>query len=79
MTAAGRLLPTNMLRNPNVAVYELTELIEDAPAPGVVKSHGVDPYLSEFTAIVSFALNVTCTPDSELARRLTSGSTRLFR
>ena len=36
-------------------------------------SHCVDPYLSEFAAIVSFALNVTCTPDSELARRLTSG------
>ena len=77
VTAAGRLLPTSMLRNPNVAVYELTELIEDAPAPGVFMSHGVDPYLSEFAAIVSFSLNVTCTPDSELARRLTSGQQSL--
>lgn len=32
-TVAGRLLPTGMQQDPNAAVYELTELIEDAPAP----------------------------------------------
>ena len=72
-TAAGRLLPTSMLRDTKTLVYELTERIEDAPADGVVMSHGIDPYLTDFAAIVSFALNVTCTPDAELTRRLTSG------
>ena len=72
-TAAGRLLPTSYLGDAKAAVYELTELIEDAPVPGAVASHGIDPYLNDFAAIVSFALNVTCTPDSDLTRRLTSG------
>ena len=72
-TAAGRLLPTSNLGNSRTAVYELTELIEDPPVPGAIASHGVDPYLSDFAAIVSFALNVTCTADSELTRRLTGG------
>ena len=72
-TAAGRLLPTSNLSDSKTAVYELTELIEDPPVPGGVASHGVDPYLSDFAAIVSFALNVTCTADSELTRRLTGG------
>ena len=70
-TAAGRLLPTSFLRDTGTAVYELTELIEGEPGPGAVVSHGIDPYVSDFTAIVSFALNVTCTPDHELTRRLT--------
>ncbi len=47
--------------------------MEDALAPGVVASHGIDPYLNDFSAIVSFALNIICTPDPELTRRLTSG------
>ena len=72
-TAAGRLLPTSNLGDSRTAVYELTELIEDPPVPGAVASHGVDPYLSDFAAIVSFALNVTCTADAELTRRLTGG------
>ena len=72
-TAAGRLLPTSNLSDSKTVVYELTELIEDPPVPGGVASHGVDPYLSDFAAIVSFALNVTCTADSELTRRLTGG------
>ena len=71
-TVAGRLLPTSFLRDTTTAVYELTELIEHAPAAGVVASYGIDPYLSDFAALVSFALNVTCTPDPELTRRLTS-------
>ena len=71
-TAAGRLLPTHLLRTPNTLVYEVVELIEDAPAPGVVASHGIDPYLTDFAMIVSFALRVTCTPDVELFRRLTN-------
>ena len=72
-TAAGRLLPTSNLGVANSAVYELTELIEDPPAPGAVASHGIDPYMSDFADIVSFVLNVTCTPDAEVTSRLTGG------
>ncbi len=53
-------------------VYEFTELIEQAPQVGVITSHGIDPYLKDFAAIVSFALNVTCTRSHDLTSRLTS-------
>ena len=66
-------MPTDQLSGYKSAVYELTEFIEDASGPGVMGSHGVDPYLNDFAAVVSFALNVTCTPDPDLFRRLTSG------
>lgn len=72
-TAAGRLLPTSSLGFPNSAVYDLTELIGDPPVPGAVASHGIDPYISDFADIVSFVLNVTCTPDVEVTGRLTGG------
>ena len=72
-TVAGRLLPTSSLGVPNSAVYELTELIEDPLVPGAVASHGIDPYISDFADIVSFVLNVTCTPDAEVTSRLTGG------
>ena len=69
-TVAGRLLPTSRLHD-KMLVYEFTELIEESPGVGVIISHGIDPYLKDFTALVSFALNVTCTPNIELTRRLT--------
>ena len=69
-TVSGRLLPTSSLHDTKDVVYEMTEFIEDSPAPGVMSSHGIDPYLNDFAAIVSFALNVTCTPDSALTRQL---------
>ena len=73
-TAAGRLLLTSPLHDLKTLVYEFTELIEDEPSVvGGVKSHTIDPYLNDFAAVVSFALNVTCTPDADLTRRLTSG------
>ena len=72
-TAAGRLLYTSTLHDSKSLVYEFTELIEDDPAAGGILSHGIDPYLSDFAAVVSFALNVTCTPDPDVASRLLSG------
>ena len=54
-------------------MYEFTELIEDEPGPGAIASHGIDPYLTDFAAVVSFALDVTCTPDPELTFRLLNG------
>jgi hypothetical protein len=71
VTAAGTLLPTDNLRESNTLVYEFVELIEAEKAgPGVLVSHGVDPYLTDFSAVVSFALGVVCTPDATLAARL---------
>lgn len=72
-TAAGRLLPTSSPSPPSAVVYEFTESIEDPPAPGAVASHLVDPYIDDFASVVSFVLDVTCTPDAELAHELTSG------
>lgn len=71
-TAAGRLLPVDASMNPNALVYEITELIEGEPRVGALVSHGVSPYLEDFAAIVSFVLNVTCTPSYQLTSRLTN-------
>lgn len=73
-TAAGRVLPVSTLRRSGALVYEVTELIEAQPrGPGVLVSHGAEPYLRDFATVVSFALSVTCTPDPDLAQRLTNG------
>ena len=73
-TVAGRLLPTDATsQHSGQLVYEFTERIEQSPAVGVVASHGIEPYLYDFAAIVSFALNVTCTVAPETASQLTSG------
>ena len=71
-TDAGRLLPVSSLHDKTL-VYEFTELIESPPGVGVVASHGVEPYLNDFAAIVSFALDVTCTSEPELTSRLITG------
>ena len=71
-TDAGRLLPVSSLHDKTL-VYEFTELIEAPRGVGVVASHGVEPYLNDFAAIVSFALDVTCTSEPELTSRLIAG------
>ena len=72
-TAAGTISPTDTSSNPlGQLVYEFTELIEDSPAPGVIVSHGITPYLADFAAIFSIGLNVICTVTPEDASRLTS-------
>ncbi|OLY75733.1 hypothetical protein AU074_21955 [Pseudomonas sp. ATCC PTA-122608] len=74
-TAAGRLLPsTSYSIYPRVLVYEVLERMEaEESGPGVLLSSCVEPYLNDFAVVVSFALNCVCTPDIDLARRLTSG------
>lgn len=74
-TAAGRLLPSSSYSiRPTVLVYELTERMEEEEqGPGVLVSSTVDPYLQDYSVVVSFALNCVCTPDVDLARRLTTG------
>src|SRR5487761_1702431 len=86
---SGKLYPNgvgrkNQLRgaetigSPTSIVYEITEQMESNEiASGVLISHGVLPYLHDFSAVVSFALRVTCTPDIDLCARLLSGKRSL--
>lgn len=73
-TAAGRLLPSSGSSiHPHVWVYEFTERMEaEERGPEGLVSSLVEPYLRDFSVLVSFALNRVCTPDVDLARRLTS-------
>lgn len=74
-TAAGSLLPSSSYSiRPHALIYEFVERMEgDGIKPGVLVSSTVDPYLQDFSVVVSFALNCVCTPDVDLAKRLTSG------
>lgn len=72
-TVAGTLLPTSTLHHSSAVVYEIIEHMEAEPtATGVLVSHGAEPYLQDFSAVASFALNAICTPNSDLLRRVTS-------
>jgi len=78
VTKAGRLLQVDAASLPRPLVYEVTEQFEDnIMASGVLISHGVQPYLQDFAAVVSFVLRVTCTPDAELCARLLGGKRSL--
>jgi len=75
-TAGGTLLRVDATKHARALVYEVLERMEDGGMrPGVAVSHGIEPYLGEFAALVSFALNVTCMLPSiirtkQLLRRL---------
>lgn len=74
-TQAGVILPTSSLGSSSAIVYELEELVESTGNPdqrGILVSSGVDPYISDFSAILSFALNCTATTNYELTNRLIS-------
>jgi len=74
-TAAGKLIPSSISSiRPTVLVYEMQERMEaEERAAGVLVSCTAEPYLSDFAVVTSFALNCVCSPDIDLARRLTSG------
>lgn len=74
-TTVGGLFPSSSYSiRPSVLVYEFSERIEDEEhGPGVLVSSGVEPYLQDYSVVVCFALNCVCTPDIDLARRLTTG------
>lgn len=70
-TMAGSLLPTSNLRNSLAIIYEFTELIESVDqGRNHLVSHGIDPYLADFSSILSFTLNCVATPTHELTTRL---------
>ena len=73
-TTAGNLLPTSNILGATALIYEMTELLEQSPAPGVRASSGIDPYLEDFSVIVSFFLRATCTSSLELTSQLTRTS-----
>ncbi|HUE79129.1 MAG TPA: hypothetical protein VMN38_05815 [Sphingomicrobium sp.] len=78
VTGAGTLLGTNSLRSSRALVYEIDERIEDGPdGPGVLVSHGVESFLSDFAAIASFGFDAIVAPDAVLVERLLSGKPTL--
>ena len=72
-TEAGRLISADVGHEDDTLIYEMTEHMEHPRAPGVLASRLVDPYVEDFGAITAFALNVVCTPDRDLKRRLLAG------
>lgn len=69
------MLSTSSLGASTAIVYELEELVESTgnpDQPGILVSSGVDPYISDFSAILSFALNCTASTNYELTNRLIS-------
>lgn len=74
-TQAGVILPTSSLGSSTAIVYELEELVESTGNPdqaGILVSSGVDPYISDFSVILSYALNCTASTSYELTNRLLS-------
>ena len=72
-TVVGSLLPSGFLGDLSVLTCEVTERLEKLgkqPQPGELISVGGDTLINDFSALVSFVLNVICTPDQDLTRRL---------
>jgi hypothetical protein len=72
-TRAGSLQSVIGVHGLGALTCEIIERIEKLPGgpySGEVIATGGDTLINDFAAIVSFALNVTCTADLELARRL---------
>ena len=73
-TDAGTLLSTDGRRGNRAIVFEMEERIEAAEdGPGVLISHTIAPFLTEFSTVASFYLNVLMSPDAGLVSRLIDG------
>jgi hypothetical protein len=73
VTAAGTLFGTNSLRENLSLIYEIDERIEEEPVgPGVLASHGIEPYLLDFSAVASFGFDAVVSPEAALVERLLS-------
>lgn len=75
VTSAGTLTWTNALREHTPSfVCQIREAMEgDEVRPGVVFSYGVDSYLQDLSTLMTFHLQIVCSPDRDLVQRLTSG------
>jgi hypothetical protein len=74
-TQAGTLQPVVGVHGLGALTCEIIERIEKMPGgpyAGEVVATSGDTLINDFAAIVSFVLDVTCTTDLDLARRLTS-------
>lgn len=70
-TSAGSLLSTSTPGKSNAIIYEIEELIEtNGQGPGTLVSHGIDPYILDFSTVLSFILNCTASPSYTLTDRL---------
>ena len=72
-TQAGSLQAVIGVHGLKALICEIIERIEKLPGgphSGEVIATGGDTLINDFAAIVSFALNITCTTDLDLARRL---------
>lgn len=67
VTKAGTLRSTDARKGNQALVYELEEHMEQGDeAPGILVSHTIQPYMQDFSAMASLALNAIVTPDPEL-------------
>jgi len=58
-------------------IYEVDERLEAVRPDGqreFLMAAGIEYLIEDFAAVVSFALNITCTPNIDLARRLTQST-----
>lgn len=72
-TPVGVLLPTTGLEGVSALTCEMVEKLEKPPdgdRAGAMVSTGGDELLNDFAAVTAFALDITCTPDLDLTRRL---------
>lgn len=78
ITAAGTLLGTNSTRETLSLIYELDERIEEELIrPGVLVSHGIEPFLVDYSAVASFGFDAVVSPDAALVERLMSSKPSL--
>lgn len=78
-TVAGSFLPTDSLSDPMTLLYEFCEKMEKKEIrPGTIVSHGISSYISDYSTVLSFALNCIATPDHDLALRLKSNKRGLL-
>ncbi|MEH3117158.1 MAG: hypothetical protein PGN25_06005 [Methylorubrum populi] len=74
VTGAGTLRSASSGPADLALVYELEERIEAAdPAPGVLVSHTVGPFLDDFAVVASFGLGGVFARDPDTVRALTGG------
>lgn len=75
VTPAGTLTWTDALRERTPSmVCQVREAMEgEELRPGVVLSYGVDSYLQDLSALMTFHMQIVCSPDRDLVQRLTNG------
>src|SRR5689334_7255572 len=76
-TVVGTLVPAVPYNELSVMVYEFDERLEAHDLDGrrsPLASTGGTYAVEDFSAVAAFALNITCTQDADLARRLTESS-----